>query len=497
MYNFLSRPTLKKVQVLNLLHTEGRFISSIELAQEVELSEKTIIKIISELSEDLSSLKEPAYIKEIKYKQFKLEYEDYFSIKSIERFYLQNSITYRAFDMIFYNELNDINMFAIDNFISLASMYRYINKVKPMLKQFQLKYSSQDGVTLKGTETQFRYFFYLFYWNSCWGEAWPFTLVSRSEIQKLVKQLKLELPESVLYWLAVCITRAKMGFIIDANPVYNKFSKHHYHFEEFTSGFKYLLTKLTTLTEEEIEKETMFSFAFLECLYPYEKKDTSVSLMMNFAQHHNKEIFVQATLYWIEKFISYFSMELDVEEYSVLFVNLMNLHYFTLNFIGPSLLFKDDFYKRQLNSQDTTQVEIMDQFYNTLLENQIYNKIFRQRDFLIGRYHQLLKQSIDIVNREKVKIKIISMINDVPFLFKQIKRVFLHVEYCSRDEDAELIITDRIYLNISKEKKDIFVWETVPKRKDYDRLAAKLQTIYFNKKQKPNQLLLKTLLSEV
>jgi len=89
------------------------------------------------------------------------------------------------------------------------------------------------------------------------------------------------------------------------------------------------------------------------------------------------------------------------------------------------------------------------------------------------------------------------MINDVPYLFNQIQRVFIHVELCSKDEEAELIITDRLYLTIKKNIEDIFVWNSVPSRSDYERLSKRLQEIYFTKYQQQNKLLLKTLLSEV
>ncbi|MGA3601422.1 hypothetical protein ACPCXA_15055 [Lysinibacillus agricola] len=89
------------------------------------------------------------------------------------------------------------------------------------------------------------------------------------------------------------------------------------------------------------------------------------------------------------------------------------------------------------------------------------------------------------------------MINDIPYLFNQIKRVFVHVELCSEDEEAELIIADRLYLNIQKKPEDIFVWNSVPSRGDYERLGKRLQEIYFKKYQQPNKLLLKTLLSDV
>ncbi|MBI6865921.1 helix-turn-helix domain-containing protein, partial [Lysinibacillus fusiformis] len=85
MYNFLDRFTLQKVQLLDHIHNEKRFFSSQELAKKMDLSERTILKIVTELSSDLEKFDEAILLNELKQKQFKLDYKDYFSIKTIER----------------------------------------------------------------------------------------------------------------------------------------------------------------------------------------------------------------------------------------------------------------------------------------------------------------------------------------------------------------------------------------------------------------------------
>ncbi|WP_249662487.1 hypothetical protein, partial [Lysinibacillus fusiformis] len=75
------------------------------------------------------------------------------------------------------------------------------------------------------------------------------------------------------------------------------------------------------------------------------------------------------------------------------------------------------------------------------------------------------------LKRNTIKVKIYSLINDVPYLFDKVKRVFSHVDYCTKDEEAELLITDRLYLNIAKDKEDIFVWNSIPEREDLFRLG--------------------------
>lgn len=497
MYNFLDRLALQKIKVLHHMYKEQRLYSSLELAQKMSLSERTIIKIIEEISNDLGSITESAVIQKVEHKYFQLDYKDNFSIKTVERYYLQKSLTYRAFDQIFYNNFNDINMFALENFTSVPSIYRRIKKVKPLLSKFHLKYTSLETVIFEGAEKQIRYFYFLFYWNSCWGEVWPFTLVSREEILERMKEVNIEYSEPVLYWLAICLTRAKLGCLIEYHPMYANFTKHHHNYEQLSEKIKYIFEEFTTLSEEEIELETMFSFSVTCCMRHYQKKDNDASLLMNFAQHHNQELFIQVTLYWMEIFMEHFSVTLDVEEYGALFINLLHLHYFILTFSGPASLFKEDLYKKRLEMHETAQIEIMNQFYDRLLENKDFAIVFKRREVLIGRYHKLLKQTLSIINRDTIKIKIFSMINDIPYLFNQVKRVFVHVELCSEDEEAELIIADRLYLNIQKKTEDIFVWNSVPSRGDYERLGKRLQEIYFKKYQQPNKLLLKTLLSDV
>ncbi|UZN00614.1 hypothetical protein OL548_14480 [Lysinibacillus sp. MHQ-1] len=90
------------------------------------------------------------------------------------------------------------------------------------------------------------------------------------------------------------------------------------------------------------------------------------------------------------------------------------------------------------------------------------------------------------------------MIHDVHYLFDKVKRVFTHVDYCTKDEEAELIITDRLYLNIAKDKEDIFVWDSIPGREDFFQARYKTSkkfTLLKNNSQ--TNYFLKTLLSQV
>ncbi|MBD7936433.1 helix-turn-helix domain-containing protein [Cytobacillus sp. Sa5YUA1] len=233
MYNFLDRSIYQKVRVLLFLYNSRNNCSITEISEYVNISEKTVIKFLEELSKDFVEINIGAEIEYKNNKSVQLNTKDNFSIKKMERFYLVQSLTYKACDEIFYNTFDNIGTFAEKNYTSYATMYRRINKIKPLLDQFNLKYSTQDMSSFHGTETQFRYFYFLFYWNSCWGEVWPFTFVTREQMLEILSKENKTITEPMLYWLAITITRAKLGYIIENDVSYKSFTKHNYLYQSF------------------------------------------------------------------------------------------------------------------------------------------------------------------------------------------------------------------------------------------------------------------------
>ncbi|MFE0504680.1 helix-turn-helix domain-containing protein [Peribacillus butanolivorans] len=475
MYNFLDRSVYQKVRILIHLHSINHFCSISDMAKSLNVSDRTILKFIDELKHDLKEIEPEAEIIERGHKNFYLNTKDNFSIKSVERWYLEQSLTYKACDQIFYNTFGDIHAFAKKNYTSYASMYRRINKIKPLLDQFKLQYTTQHLAAFNGTEKQFRYFYYLFYWNSCWGEIWPFSSVIREQMLELLKEEKESISEHMLYWLAISITRAKLGYVIEEDPTYESFTKHHHLFKSFSRLAKPLFKELTALTEDQITLEIMFSFTVISCFEFYDKKDPQISLIMNFAQHHNQDLFVQTTIHWLKTFMEFFSIEIDAAEYSALFANLLYLHYYTQTFEGPTFLFKEDPYKIAFEQNSPHQVELMNRFYDQLSKKKALSKIFKHRERLLGRYHGLLKRTINFnVDTRPIKVKIFSILEGDPseYIINQIKGISSHIHLCKDSEHPDLIITDRLYMNIERYDAKIFVWSSVPKRIDFERLSA-------------------------
>lgn len=480
MYYFLDRPVYQKVRILIHLHSINQFCSISDMAKSLNASDRTILKFIGELKHDLKEMEPEADIIEREHKNFYLKTKDNFSIKTVERWYLEQSLTYKACDQIFYNTMGDIHAFAKKNYTSYASMYRRVNKIKPLLDQFKLQYTTQHMATFNGMEKQFRYFYYLFYWNSCWGEVWPFSSVTREQILELLKGEKESMPEQVLYWLAISITRAKLGYVIEEDPTYESFTKHHHLFKSFSRLAEPLFKELTTLTEEQITLEIIFSFTVISCFEFYDKKNPQISLIMNFAQHHNQDLFVQTTIHWLETFTEFFSMEINAEEYGALFANLLYLHYYTQIFDGPTFLFKEDPFKIAFEQDPPNQVELMNRFYDQLAKKKALTKILKHRERLLGRYHGLLKRTINFkVDNQPIKIKVFSILEGNPseYIINQIKRISSHIQLCNEGEHPDLIITDRLYMSIEKYDAKVFVWSSVPKRNDFERLRDCIERI--------------------
>ncbi|WP_225230456.1 hypothetical protein [Cytobacillus stercorigallinarum] len=251
----------------------------------------------------------------------------------------------------------------------------------------------------------------------------------------------------------------------------------------FSSLAKPLFDELTTLNEEEINLEMMFSFTVISCYEFYHPKDQNIGHILNFSHYHYQDLFVQTTIYWLDTFMNYFSINISGEEYSALFVNLMYLHYSIQIFNGPAFLFKEDLFKVAFEQEPTYYVKLMNEFYDELQKNTQYSTILNQREKLIGRYHSILKQIISFnPDPEPIKIKLFSILNDNfrQLIIEKLNASDLHIKLCNDTESPDLIITDRLYLDLKKYNTKIFVWNSIPNNKDYERLKTCIEYLHMD-----------------
>ncbi|MEV2923874.1 helix-turn-helix domain-containing protein, partial [Paenibacillus larvae] len=187
--------------------------------------------------------------------------------------------------LIFHQRYVDTNTFASKNYVSYPTMNRRIKQLKPLLNKFKLLYLSKPRATFVGSEKQFRYFFYLFYWNSYWGMEWPFPMVKKEDYKYLLKDIekiinqKLSISEQEMFlcWLAISISRIKLGALIDEMELYRQISENNWLYPIFKDMLIPVLKDVGNLNERELENEVLFLFSVLNAFAYYSKADERLS----------------------------------------------------------------------------------------------------------------------------------------------------------------------------------------------------------------------------
>lgn len=125
----------------------------------------------------------------------------------IEKIYT-GSLTFKVIDSLLNEKIRSADQFAMDNYISVASIKRKIFQLNKIL--------NQNGIYIKrnkivGDEYNIRAFLFEFYWEVFRGEKWPFHSIMKKNFEEqaafLEPHLKLWITESskeqIYYFLAI------------------------------------------------------------------------------------------------------------------------------------------------------------------------------------------------------------------------------------------------------------------------------------------------------
>ncbi|MES5896821.1 helix-turn-helix domain-containing protein [Bacillus cereus group sp. RP43] len=148
----------RKLQILEILITEEQ-VTSIELAKQVNCSDRTIIHEIRELKNslprnwDIISRTAKGYI---------LHKPPTETLAPIIMSYLQESVIYKILIEIFHNKHYSLEKWSQILYINKVTLKKILKKYNTILDEFKLEFTT-DFVKLKGEEINIRYFYLIFY----------------------------------------------------------------------------------------------------------------------------------------------------------------------------------------------------------------------------------------------------------------------------------------------------------------------------------------------
>lgn len=207
-----------RISVLKYLDCNNKkWIQSERIAAEVKLSKSSVSKTVTAIKDLIHSLNlEGVVIDSGTNKGIYFERNRRVPLHIlIENIYTE-SLSFIIIDALLNEKIRSLNQFAMDNYISIASLRRKIQALNDILKEKDIAIKRNR---LVGNEYNVRAFLFGFYWEIFRGTNWPFpsTMKKNFEAQAnyIEPQLKLWINESskeqIYYFLSISEIRELKG----------------------------------------------------------------------------------------------------------------------------------------------------------------------------------------------------------------------------------------------------------------------------------------------
>ncbi|KRM21207.1 helix-turn-helix domain-containing protein [Latilactobacillus graminis] len=179
---FLESKDARKFHLLkHLLEIGNEWQDGRVLATEIGCSIKTLPAIVTSLNQDLAAIYQPQEAT-IEHRQpgYRLT-SGLISEQSLLINYLEQSIAFDFIKTLFEeNQLSTVE-YCLNHYLSLATLTRKLNRIKPYLIKFQLALNISQA-KLIGPEKQLRHFFYHFFYDTYRDVKWPFSKLRQQTI---------------------------------------------------------------------------------------------------------------------------------------------------------------------------------------------------------------------------------------------------------------------------------------------------------------------------
>lgn len=486
MNQFIDSNNRNKLELLERLNRARTSMSINELASETQISDKTVRKLIKELSVEFS---ETALI-EVDYNgaQIKAVRANNLSILDIATNYLKASLHYKIIVDLFYGRLNR-RVFCEKEFISDSLFKLKIKELKTILAEYSISLDSK--LKIVGEELRIRNFFYYFFSTAM--SDWPFDEFFQKKLDQCLKEEynlweKLNMINQRRFCLVLYIS-----YIRNSNMCYiNDLTLSNLEKEFSQIGLKNSLNSFFRMinVNKDIETEVSVAclFIFKEHLVPFkvtytdeiQRKDIEKNVpFIKFSDILTRKV--------IEHFypqLPYETFELDVNKCTDLLH--MELLHCMLDIRDFFYVFSEaDFYYKDTAEQLLfQQVEAL---YDDLMQDEEYLLFYQQikstvkKEIYLDQLYIMMyniKNKVANTSLDKVKIYVQNSKKHVEELvIYKIKLIFsdrIEIMPTPYEENIDMIITDTVtnYRKLSDEQ--FVVMSTFSNRSEFDFLIKKI-----------------------
>lgn len=320
------RDTQAQVVLFALLSSKDSWFSIAELEKSSSFERRKINDCIDSLNQTIS---------EINLNNFYIEYEKKRGYHLIAKniiledfisFLLKKTLEFKLLSAIYWETFVSVRKFSLTHHVSESSVIRKLNKLKILLKKFDLSLSRKN-FRLIGKETQIRMLCCFISWKYHEPDEWPYShVISEQATCSLIKKIEAFFniglnqikKKKLAYVLANCCFRLKKAHKIKLNPAFRLYITNNPVFEKFKAQLPELFEHFN-YSEEEV--------AFLFILFM--TKDTyylDPILQSNLIAFHRKQSTPAYLCY--QKIISQSkkAQSLSVDEKRILTSYLLSIH---------------------------------------------------------------------------------------------------------------------------------------------------------------------------
>jgi transcriptional antiterminator len=285
-------------QLLTLLDTEHRWFTLAEIEKSLGISDKTIRKMVEEISKQLPST---VTIEVSRGKGIVLQRDGRSTISEVISSMFRQTIFYRLMDFLFTN----VGRLSVEElseamFMSTSSLKKLIVQLNnDDLKAYKLRISFSTPM-IKGNEMNIRYFYWKLYCDAYEFTGWPFANVDFAYINQLITNIENE--NNIVYFinskrrlsflLAIVIERVAKGKCV-------KIDENAYPWEKgmFYFPVKTIAKRLVDMLSLEFPNSEIFFMQSMVSLSQYHYYEGSeITPMKEVELHKDKEEYQMGNL---------------------------------------------------------------------------------------------------------------------------------------------------------------------------------------------------------
>ncbi|MEO1769548.1 helix-turn-helix domain-containing protein [Candidatus Enterococcus ferrettii] len=215
-FSFISSDEQLTIELSTFLSEKNRYVPIAELTDSFLVSPVKIREILKVLEDDLGSFQNDAFFLDVsKKKGAFLSIDDDHNLKEFISFIILRSPLIQLFTAISFQKFVSVTNYAQENFLSESTVRRSLKRIRSIITPYEITIT-KNSYLLSGSETQIRYFLFLFFWRIYRGITWPFPSVDIDQIitstnnilQK--KMIQFDTPiekKRFMFFLAVCRLR--------------------------------------------------------------------------------------------------------------------------------------------------------------------------------------------------------------------------------------------------------------------------------------------------